>query len=381
MKKTYIFALATILTLPAFAATDKTALYGTDVNSLYGAPDNTATNNATKSATKATKTTTKTNKTTAKADAGAKNVTANNNDVASLQEETLAPSENVAAETTNATTPESKSANDFDSNRTYSDSYSETNSATNPKIKFPHGLQLGLGVSATGGLDGFIGYNNKNFDSFWWKRFGVRLGYASTKPFKTTINNKLNDFLGDGKDIGDFVTIHNGNLEAKHMFAVIDFYPFGDTWFLGGMRLSGGYYNGDLKLTSDLTAKHAALANDAEFKLGDTWYKYTAGDKQGLAVANWNIAGPYAGLGFDLGIFRGFKLYMDAGVVFTSESAKLDLQISEASLQQSTDGNTWTALDVPGLNAKKAEALADAQRELDKYTYYPIVKLGFMYRF
>ena len=165
------------------------------------------------------------------------------------------------------------------------------------------------------------------------------------------------------------------------MFAVIDFYPFGDTYVLGGLRLSGGYYNGDLKLTADLTAKHAALANDAMFKLGDTWYKYTAGDKQGLAVAKWNISGPYAGLGFDLGLFYGFKIYMDAGCVFTSEAAKLDLQITENMLQQSTDGSTWTALDVPGLNTKKAQALADAQKELDKYTYYPIVKLGFMYRF
>ena len=28
----------------------------------------------------------------------------------------------------------------------------------------PHGLQVGLGVSATSGLNMFVGYNNKNFD-------------------------------------------------------------------------------------------------------------------------------------------------------------------------------------------------------------------------
>ena len=213
-----------------------------------------------------------------------------------LQEETLLPAEEPVS-VSKTTEKYSGSTEKFESHKTYSFE------SSNPDIKFPHGLQLGVGVSVTGGLDGFVWYNNKKFDSFWWKRFGVRLGYASTKPFKSFINNKVNSFLGDGKDIGDYVTVHNGQIEAKHMFAVIDFYPFGDTWFLGGMRLSGGYYNGDLKLTADLTAKHDALTHDAEFKLGDTWYKYTAGDKQGLAVANWNVTGPYAGLGFDLGMF------------------------------------------------------------------------------
>ena len=347
MKK--IFILATIITFPAFAAT-------TDATKLYG---DTANINA-----------------TAHTDVTpvAQNVEPQPTADA-LQEETLAPATEPAA-VSKTTEKYSEPTEKFESRKTYSFE------SSNPDIKFPHGLQLGVGVSVTGGLDGFVGYNNKKFDSFWWKRFGVRLGYASTKPFKSFINNKLNSFLGDGKDIGDYVTVHNGQIEAKHMFAVIDFYPFGDTWFLGGMRLSGGYYNGDLKLTADLTAKHDVLAHDAEFKLGDTWYKYTAGDKQGLAVANWNVSGPYAGLGFDLGMFYGFKLYMDAGVVFTSESAKLDLQIAEASLKQSTNnGVTWNDVDTSALQTNKTQALADAQKELDKYTYYPIVKMGFMYRF
>ena len=255
----------------------------------------------------------------------------------------------------------------------------------NSEIAFPHGMQLGLGVSATGGLDGFVGYNNKKFDSFWWKRFGVRLGYASTSPMKSTINDAVNDYMDGGIDIGDNLTISNGKLTAKQMFAVVDFYPFGDTWFLGGLRMSGGYYDGSLKMTADLTVQDDAglLANDAEFQLGDTLYKYTAGDARGLALAKWNFAGPYAGIGFDLGLFYGFKIYMDAGVVFTDTHAKLDLQIADTiNLKQSTDkGNTWTDVDLGAFETNKQDALKDAQKELDKIDYYPIVKLGFMYRF
>ena len=65
----------------------------------------------------------------------------------------------------------------------------------------------------------------------------------------------------------------------------------------------------------------------------------------------------------------------------TLGSLELDLQIAEAGLSQSTDRTSWTPVDVSGLNSNKAEALASAQHELDKYPYYPIVKLGFMYRF
>ena len=34
----------------------------------------------------------------------------------------------------------------------------------NSKTQFPHGLQIGLGLSPTSGLNAFVGYNNKNFD-------------------------------------------------------------------------------------------------------------------------------------------------------------------------------------------------------------------------
>ena len=64
---------------------------------------------------------------------------------------------------------------------------------TNPDIKFPHGLQLGVGVSATSGLNGFVGYANKNFDSFWLKRLGLRLNFATTAPLKSAIDSGVDE--------------------------------------------------------------------------------------------------------------------------------------------------------------------------------------------
>ena len=258
---------------------------------------------------------------------------------------------------------------------------------TNPEIKFPHGMQIGVGVSATSGLNGFIGYANKKFDSFWWKRIGFRLDFASTKPLKSLINRGVDKVMGDdGIDIGDNLTINDGTIKAHHMAAMIDIYPFGDTWFLGGWRLTGGYYLGKMDITANLSGHIDGLPSDPiEFKLMDTQYRYNGGDINGTARANWKFNGPYVGTGFDLGLFWGIKMYLDAGVVFTNKAAELSLDVPVNDKLQVWDGTAWqgvqsTVLETAFENAKR-DALADAQKELDDIKFYPMIKLGFMYRF
>ena len=248
---------------------------------------------------------------------------------------------------------------------------------TNPKIKFPHGLQFGVGVSATSGLNGFVGYNNKNFDSFWAKRFGIRFDFASFSPIKNKLNSKINSAVGDeGVEIDDNLKIDNLAMSGKHIGAMIDFYPFGNTWFLGGLRVSGGYMSGSLDLNADIYGKNNL--GKIEFELGDEKFYYDGTEMKGRAKLNWKYRGPYLGTGFDLGLFWGFKIYMDAGVVFSDKSAKIDLNVPLDDLKHQSSGVAVTQSE---LDAAKAKALYDAQKELDKYPYYPLVKLGFMYRF
>lgn len=252
---------------------------------------------------------------------------------------------------------------------------------SNPKIKFPHGLQLGIGISPTSGINGFVGYNNKNFDSFWAKRFGVRFDMASYSPIKSKLNKEINEMAGKGEDgveIGD-MKIENFALDGKHYGAMIDFYPFGNTWFLGGWRLSGGYFNGKLNLTADITDK--STSGTYTFELNGVEYTYTAGSLHGKSKVNWNYSGPYVGTGFDLGLFWGFKIYFDAGVVLADKSAKADLDIPLTGLEVGgTPVQNNATLETALKNNIKAE-LKDIQDDLDKYDYFPLVKLGFMYRF
>ena len=251
---------------------------------------------------------------------------------------------------------------------------------SNPKTKFPRGLQFGIGVSPTSGLNGFIGYNNKNFNSFWAKRFGVRFDFATYSPIKNKLNSEINESIGaEGIKIEDNLSIDTVTLDAKHYGALIDFYPFGNTWFFGGWRLSGGYMMGKLDLDGKIHGKN--IGSGIEFKLNGVTYVYTGTEMHGTATGDWNYKGPYAGTGFDLGIFRGFKLFMDMGVVFANKPAKLGLDVPLTDL---TVGG-YVVQDDPALisafnDAKEAE-LRKAQDELDKYPYYPLVKIGFMYRF
>lgn len=259
--------------------------------------------------------------------------------------------------------------------------------ATNTKTKFPHGVQIGMGVSATSGLNGFVGYVNKDFDSFWAKRFGVRLDFASTRPIKSAIDSGIDSFIGDdGIDIGDNLTIKDGEIKSYHAAALVDFYPFGDTWFLGGLRLTGGYYLGKTDIDANLAGHIDGMPNESyEFKLMDEMYRYTGNSVQGTAHTDWKYSGPYIGTGFDLGLFAGFKIYMDAGVVFTNKAAQLDLDVPFEGLQH-WNGTGWDTVADDGalqaqVDAVTREALADAQHELNDNKFYPMVKLGFMYRF
>ncbi|MDR1338111.1 MAG: hypothetical protein LBJ73_03750 [Rickettsiales bacterium] len=260
---------------------------------------------------------------------------------------------------------------------------SEPTAESNPKIKFPRGMQIGVGASVTSGLNGFVGYANKNFESFWWKRLGVRFDFASTSPIKSSINSAIDSALNDGADIGDGLTIGGGALKAQHIGALVDFYPFGNTWFLGGWRLTGGYVAGRMKLDAMLTGTVEGAPSDPfEFEINGQEYKYTGNSIDATAGLDWKYSGPYLGTGFDLGLFWGIKIFMDAGVVFTSKTASLGMDVPDAGLLQwNSTGNTWDPVNTSDLNDNIDFATADANDALSDIKFYPMVKMGFMYRF
>ncbi|MCL2629403.1 MAG: hypothetical protein FWD33_01790 [Alphaproteobacteria bacterium] len=222
------------------------------------------------------------------------------------------------------------------------------------KEKLPHGLQFGAGVTVMPGHNWFIGYANKNHRNFWLKRLGVRLdmttpmrlnakatvkdvyengdliGYEINPEFNLWFKKfKYTDFTDDKLEI-DVVELDDRplsfddahvrfNFRHRNIGALADFYPFGNTWFLGGLRVSGGYYAGSLR--SELHANFPnhtpadgfiqTLNNNDELK-----FRIRGGSRFGANI-DWKYRGPYVGLGFDLGLLLGAKIYMDAGAVYT----------------------------------------------------------------
>ena len=247
----------------------------------------------------------------------------------------------------------------------------------------PTGTQFGLGLSATTGVNGFVGYANKNFESFWWKRLGARLDFASTKPIKSTINKLIKDSIEDAEFGDDGIRIDGGTLDSKHVAALVDFYPFGNTWFAGGWRLTGGYVFGNLKMSATLTGEIEGLpAGKHAFVLDGQKYYYEGNSVTGTANVKWDVKGPYAGTGFDIGIYHGFKMFLDAGVVFTSKAAEVGVHVPFTNLHKE-DGTPVQGNATLENAVKEAEknAVKEAQDELNKYKFFPMVKIGFMYRF
>lgn len=221
------------------------------------------------------------------------------------------------------------------------------------------GYEFGVGIPLVTPLTGynvFVGYVNKNASTFLGRRFGIRLDFTISselslngnlsdkegldKDGKTKyvldangkvlgIDLKISDFSKKGMEIEAFedddkkpikigkdAIDFNLNIKNQNFGLLVDFYPFADTWFLGGIRLTGGYYVGDF----DISAK-ANIKNDIDYryKVGDRGDILHAQIAKGSTIGadfRWKYRGPYAGLGFDLGIWHGFKFFMDAGVVF-----------------------------------------------------------------
>ena len=245
------------------------------------------------------------------------------------------------------------------------------------------GFQLGVGIGVLGGANAHLGYRIPRRDyNFWKNRFGFRIDYNSWKPLKSTIESYLEDNpieLDDNK--------FTGMISGTNYGALIDFYPFGNTWFLGNFRISGGYYTGDFAMDAYMTR----TATSEEFEMSG--FKYKANGEATLnAAVDADVKGPYAGLGFDFQILFGLKLYFDAGVVFidnpkvrTDINGQGTLTITEPAI---LGGNTH----IVSVDAKTDEnirrLLEDTKKEyedeLDIITdskIFPMVKVGLMLRF
>jgi hypothetical protein len=224
------------------------------------------------------------------------------------------------------------------------------NEVRKEKKPWYRGWQIGVGVPVLPlGYNGFIGYANKKAESFWGKRFGARLDFQIPSELRVTsvlndngggydvnatvkmlfMNLKFNELTNinyvemDTNDDGidEIIDVNGVNaklaLKNRNIGGLVDFYPFGSTWFLGGLRLSGGYYTGRLDFGVVGNLPNDFPGNGMQYGFaGDKIIGKVNGGSKIAANFKWKYSGPYLGAGFDLGILAGFKFYADVGVVF-----------------------------------------------------------------
>lgn len=249
------------------------------------------------------------------------------------------------------------------------------------------GLQLGAGLGALGGANFQLGYRfPQSSQNFWKNRIGFRLEYNTWSPLKSYINDYLEDNPIEIDD-NELSVI----LKGKQFGALIDIYPFGNTWALGNIRLSAGYYTGDFSV-GGLLSKEAneTFSMSAPDSPTDIYYRVN-GNADLTATLDYDVKGPYAGIGFDMGLLWGLKMYFDAGLVFT-DKPDINTDITGSGTITVCNDEACTSpistVQIDDTSNQEIQKLlndtkAQYEDELDELRkgYFPIIKLGLLYRF
>ncbi len=240
------------------------------------------------------------------------------------------------------------------------------------------GFQIGVATGALQGASMNVGYRFSG-ESYWSNAFAVRAEYSTLKPFKSMIE----DYKPKIEDT-EFEIFAKG----KQAGILLDYYPFASTWFLGNFRISGGYYFGDF----EAGAKHneiLATGQTFDFDFNGHNYIITATsdvDADLVASLKADTDGPYAGVGFDIGFGGGFKMFIDAGIIKIDKPKLLtDINVDPSYINFTVDGTPHSGASVqPEINLAIQQMRDKFNEDLKTLTdkeFFPMVKVGFLYRF
>jgi hypothetical protein len=134
---------------------------------------------------------------------------------------------------------------------------------------------------------------------------------------------------------------------------------YGDYFLAGGLRVTAGALFGSRKVSGN------AVASNGTITINGT--SYPAAGESVAAEAKFPSAAPYIGLGY--GHHQpsaGLNFYVDLGVVVGKADAKI-----------SPSAGIVAAAGQANIDAEQA----NLQKSIDKLKVYPVLKLGFGYKF
>jgi hypothetical protein len=176
--------------------------------------------------------------------------------------------------------------------------------------------------------------------------------FSDTFGGRVGINYFEYDFNGTKDDID-----YDFDVTLLSVSALLDWHPF-----KGSFRVSGGVmYNGN-----DIDAD---ARSSATYEIGNTTYQASqVGNLTG--DIDFNDVAPYAGIGWDTSFGKSgrFGLLVDLGVMYQG-SPEVDF---------TANGPISASQAFQNDLASEEENL---QNDIDEYEYYPVVSIGFAYRF
>ena len=203
-------------------------------------------------------------------------------------------------------------------------------------------------VSTGFGQDTFIGIKAGLLGA----GFEVERSFTDTIGARVGVNYFPYDYNATEDDID-----YDFELQLLTLGVFLDWHPF-----KGSFRFTGGMiYNGN---SLDATAKSATT-----FDIGDNTY---SGSQVGTLSGeiDFNDFAPYAGLGWNTAFGKEghWGFIFELGVIFQgSPTAKLSA--------------TGTLANDPGFRADLSKEEKNLQDDLDSFEYYPVISIGFNYRF
>ncbi len=201
--------------------------------------------------------------------------------------------------------------------------------------------------------------------------FGGQVGVSLTK--KTNARFGFNAF-NFSRDFDKDGIAYNGTLGLKSMEGLLDFFPFG-----GGFHVSGGamLYNGN-----ELTAKANVTAGNS-FTLNNVDYYSGATDPiKGTGKLAFNKFAPEFLFGFGNLVPRTkhISISFEAGMAYHG-SPKATLNLSGTACDTPTGGNCRTIASDPTIQSNIVAQQNKLNNDASFFKMWPIIRLGFGYRF
>ncbi|WP_100642309.1 hypothetical protein [Alteromonas facilis] len=203
---------------------------------------------------------------------------------------------------------------------------------------------------------------------------GLEADYAFNEKWNGRI--QFNSYTYDDDFEEDDIN-YTGEIDLSSIGALVDYRPFS-----GAFRLSAGVYSN----SNELNGTAVSLGNEV-FDIGDLSYRGSSTDPLTLTtnVELGDGTAGYLGVGWGNTYGNGFKFSFEVGVLL-SGSPTVSLDATGSAQLVGVDNVTFDVNDSTNpfavqLQQEVEQEARNLEDDISDFEYYPVISVGFAYRF